>query len=283
MESRSWRAGAPVPEQQDPEQQVSGLRPDLLLVDEPVQQLVGHSCQGGLWQIQEDGTCKGWRAELDGWTVAPRPATAPYVQVLGRGPAGLTLGKGFLQLQEAPEGEVGQVRAAPDPVLPQVLLQPHPVRCLHPPQLLVLLIHHQLLQLHVHLPPHKPESVSRARGSALRRLAVQGLVGIQQALRDVWRRPRVLEHSGQTLSSEGTGRRSSLGVLSEVGSRGPGTAHNSGSIPQIPDQTLTPFQRHLENLSTKRGARADTWEGQKKKKKKEAFGVIGWVSCLQDC
>lgn len=43
MESRSWQAGAPVLEQQDPEQEVSVLRPNLLLVDKLIQQLVGHS------------------------------------------------------------------------------------------------------------------------------------------------------------------------------------------------------------------------------------------------
>lgn len=88
-ESASWRAGAPVLEQQDPEQLVSGLRPDLLLVDKPIQQLVGHSCQGGLRQIQEDGTCKGWRGEPDGRTVALRPATTPHTHAgLGEGPRG---------------------------------------------------------------------------------------------------------------------------------------------------------------------------------------------------
>lgn len=152
----------------------------------------------------------------------PAHPRAPHAQVLGTGPAGLTLDKGFLQLQEAPEGEVGQVWAAPDPILPEVLLHPHPVCCLHPPQLLVLLIHHQFLQLHIHLRPRKPESVSQAWGRALGRLAVQGVVGTQQALRAVWRRPGVLEHSGQTLSSEGTGGSCSLGVLSEVGSVGGG-------------------------------------------------------------
>lgn len=105
------------------------------------------------------------------WPSGPPPRRT-HMQVSGRGPAGLTLGKGFLQLQEAPESEVGQVRAAPDPVLPEVLLQPHPVCCLHPPQLLVLLIHHQFLKLHVHLWPHKPESVPGAWDSTLGRLAV---------------------------------------------------------------------------------------------------------------
>ena len=36
------------------------------------------------------------------------------------------------------------------------------------------------------------------------RLEAQGTVGTQQALRDVCQRPRVLEQSGQNLSSEGT-------------------------------------------------------------------------------
>lgn len=62
-ESRSGRAGAPVFEQQDPEQLLSVLRPDLLLVDEPIQQLVGHSCQGGLRQVQEDGPCRPRRGQ----------------------------------------------------------------------------------------------------------------------------------------------------------------------------------------------------------------------------
>lgn len=45
---------APAFEQQDPEQLLSVLRPDLLLVDKPVQQLAGHPGQGGLRQVQED-------------------------------------------------------------------------------------------------------------------------------------------------------------------------------------------------------------------------------------
>lgn len=141
MELGSEQAGAPVFEQQDPEQLIPVLRPDLILVDKPIQQLVGHSGQGGLWQVQEDSPCRKWRGELDGLTVALLP-TEPHTEESQRGPVGLTLGKGSLQLQEAPEGEIRQVRAAPGPVLPQVLLQPNPARCFHPLQFLILLIHH---------------------------------------------------------------------------------------------------------------------------------------------
>lgn len=58
VESGSGQAGAPVFEQQDPEQLVSVLRPDLILIDKPIQQLVGHSSQGGLCQVQEDSPCR---------------------------------------------------------------------------------------------------------------------------------------------------------------------------------------------------------------------------------
>lgn len=168
---------------------------------------------------------------------------------------------------------------APDPILPEVLLHPHPVCCLHPPQLLVLLIHHQFLQLHVHLQPRKPESVSQARGRALGRLAVQGVVGTQQALRAVWRRPGVLEHSGQTLSSEGTGGSCSLGVLSEVGSVGGGVQLTTLAL--FPNSLARPLPhfRGIGEPLDQRSARLDTWEEMVK----EAFGVLGWVSCLQDC
>ena len=69
VDPRSGQAGAPVFEQQDPKQLLSVLRPDLLLVDKPVQQLVGHSSQGGLWQIQEDSPCRPRRGELVSWTM----------------------------------------------------------------------------------------------------------------------------------------------------------------------------------------------------------------------
>lgn len=59
VESRAWQAGAPVFEQQDPEQIFSVLRLDLPLEDKPVQQLAGHPGQGFLWQVQEDSIPAG--------------------------------------------------------------------------------------------------------------------------------------------------------------------------------------------------------------------------------
>ena len=79
-EPRSWQTGAPVLEQQGPEQCLSVVRPDQILVDKPVQQLVGHPHQGSLWQVQEDSTCKGWRGEPGGRTLALLPSTEPQVQ-----------------------------------------------------------------------------------------------------------------------------------------------------------------------------------------------------------
>ena len=124
VESRAWQAGAPVFEQQDPEQIFSVLRLDLPLEDKPVQQLAGHPGQGFLWQVQEDSTCRQGRGEQAGWPWPSSSLSASHAGVTRRGAqrGSLTLGKGFLQLQEAPEGEVRQVWAAPDPVLPQVLL-----------------------------------------------------------------------------------------------------------------------------------------------------------------
>ena len=77
VEPRSWQTGAPVLEQQGPEQCLSVVRPDQILVDKPVQQLVGHPRQGSLWQVQEDSTCKGWRGEPGGRTLALLPSTKP--------------------------------------------------------------------------------------------------------------------------------------------------------------------------------------------------------------
>lgn len=102
------------------------------------------------------------------------------------------------------------MRAAPGPVPAEVLLHPHPACGLHPPKLLVLLVHHQFVQLHIDLQPHGPElACHRAQGRAVGRLAAQGPVGTGQTLRGVCRRPRALERWGQIRSSEGR-RRSSL-------------------------------------------------------------------------
>ena len=57
--------------------------------------------------------------------------------------------------------------AAPDPIFAQVLLQPHPACCFHPLYFLVLFIHHQFPQFHVHLRPHRLELVPQAQGRAV--------------------------------------------------------------------------------------------------------------------
>ena len=116
------------------------------------------------------------------------------------------------------------MRAAPGPVFPQVLLQPHPVRDLHPPQLSVLPIHHQLVQLHVDLQPHSPEFVSGARSSALgRRLSARDMGDTQQALRDVWGRPGVLGGTrGRPRAQEGDRQEQQPGRVGRGGKCGEG-------------------------------------------------------------
>lgn len=76
MGSRAQQAGAPVFQQQDPEQIVSVVWLDLPLEDKPVQQLFGHLGQGFHRQIQKDSTCRQWRGELAGPAPAPSPQQA---------------------------------------------------------------------------------------------------------------------------------------------------------------------------------------------------------------
>ena len=79
MGSRAQQAGAPVFQQQDPEQIVSVVWLDLPLEDKPVQQLVGHLGQGFPRQIQKDSTCRQWRDELAG-PAPPPPSSRLYMQ-----------------------------------------------------------------------------------------------------------------------------------------------------------------------------------------------------------